>query len=611
MILKGNMAREAPAELRHTGAESRAPRWAERLIGEIRRGRHVILYGNLRDLVRWNEKYHPIEHFLSIMLQDELKYPVIAWYNPFEGLDFRHGRDEGQQLFESDGPLLARQLPSALGQRTSRIAFVWDFADLSLSESLPREDRQLLAWMDTAMRTAVFIDGYPNVLILLARDLDRIPSWLFRGNPFVSAVPVERPSTTERRLFVTKYAGSFLGGVESSASDGGLERAAEHIAALTEGMSLHDLFLISRTSHLEELPLTEAKELVSTYVFGSSEDPWEQLPRSTFRRAQEIIGREVIGQDAALAQVAKALTAAASGIDYDTGDPEGETRPRAVFFLVGPTGVGKTETAKEIASLVFGDRTQLMRFDMSEYKEQHSAERLTGAPPGFVGFERGGQLVQRVLDRPFSVLLFDEIEKAHPLVLDRFLQILDDGRLTDGQGRTAYFRNCVIIFTSNEGSTGIHERMQTGPGGATMSYEDVDAHYRDAVEIALVQRVNRPELWARLGDGVIVFDLLRPETARGIAIKFLERLRNSAEDQGIHLDVDDSVAARIVDHYGSTAELLRKGGRGIREAVDKLVRYPLAEWVMETQPKGKWRVSLERQDRLTFADGQSPEGAHE
>lgn len=219
----------------------------------------------------------------------------------------------------------------------------------------------------------------------------------------------------------------------------------------------------------------------------------------------------------------------------DTGDSQHSTRPRGAFFFVGPTGVGKTELSKAIAELIFGDDKALIRFDMSEYSEEHQQARLIGAPPGYVGFDQGGQLTNAIIEHPFSVVLFDEIEKAHGRILDKFLQILDDGRLTDGMGRTVYFSEAIIIFTSNIGTAptlGVSPRSQS-PGVslpslgsstpsdayknlANLPYDKLCDNFREEVKDFFVNRLGRPEILNRIGEeNILVFRFLTQDDIKG------------------------------------------------------------------------------------------------
>jgi ATP-dependent Clp protease ATP-binding subunit ClpB len=227
------------------------------------------------------------------------------------------------------------------------------------------------------------------------------------------------------------------------------------------------------------------------------------------RDAASTLRKRVIGQEFVIDAVLDTLFTAKVGITL--GRRSGSSRPRGVFFFVGPTGVGKTELAKALAELLFGDEASYARFDMSEYQQEHAAERLAGAPPGFVGFEQGGQLTERVRRQPFSVILFDEIEKAHPKVMDKFLQVLEDGRLTDGRGLTAHFGDTLLIFTSNIGAS----RLPCADNGDLPDYAGVREHFKREVERKFVE-INRLELLGRLGQfdqDILAFDVLRPNSS--------------------------------------------------------------------------------------------------
>jgi ATP-dependent Clp protease ATP-binding subunit ClpA len=256
-----------------------------------------------------------------------------------------------------------------------------------------------------------------------------------------------------------------------------------------------------------------------------------------------------MGQDDVIDAVCRRLLVARYGVGFEDESGRRERRPRATFFFAGPTGVGKTELAKALAWLLFGDEAALISFDMTEYRDQASAGRLVGSDPGYVGYEQGGQLTNAVLARPYSVLLFDEAEKAEPRVLDVFIQILDEGRLTDGRGHTVSFGDTIVIFTSNAGSGTFVDRLKAG---STPSTAEVREHF----ELAVKQRlslpepagINRPELYGRLGDGVLGFDMLRPDVLCDIVTKFTVRWqRNASRQYGVTVDVDVDRLAEIVE----------------------------------------------------------------
>ena len=289
------------------------------------------------------------------------------------------------------------------------------------------------------------------------------------------------------------------------------------------------------------------------------------------------------------------LTSAKVGISLNNVSGR-NNKPKGIFFFVGPTGVGKTELAKTLTRLIFGDEQAFARYDMSEYKEEHAAEKLAGAPPGFVGYEEGGQLTNRILERPYSILLFDEIEKAHPKVLDKFLQILEDGRLTDGKGQTVYFNQTVIIFTSNIGASDLSD-PQTGAiirtgimtevqrqGVVAFSYAQVEAHFRSEVHWHFTSRIGRAELLNRLGDSIVVFDLLRQEFIWQIGEKFLKQLAESAWDKYRFLLLFETSVLEVLSVNMQEADNLLFGGRRIKTLLETLVERPLNRWIFENYP---------------------------
>ncbi|NET48921.1 MAG: ATP-dependent Clp protease ATP-binding subunit, partial [Merismopedia sp. SIO2A8] len=429
------------------------------------------------------------------------------------------------------------QLRAVLSQSQATVASMFDLSDMLTAdpERYLADERHLLmllkkCTLESSMIQEGALMGYRNTLILLASDLRRIPPWFYTSNPFVALVQVTRPNKTERQQFVLRfgqqdfYGGHHLNSQRSIPQQpSNLEWVAEEFAALTAGFQTMDLEAIRSTSWREQIPLSPKTvlRLVDFYKFGQRDEPFEQISVDKIASAREALSQAVIGQPRAVEAVTTLLTSAKVGISLNTVSGR-NSKPKGIFFFVGPTGVGKTELAKSLTRQIFGDEQAFARFDMSEYKEEHAAEKLAGAPPGFVGYEEGGQLTNRVLERPYSILLFDEIEKAHPKVLDKFLQILEDGRLTDGKGQTAYFNQTVIIFTSNIGAsdltdpqtgaiirTGIMTEVQR-QGAESFTYAQVEAHFRAQVHWHFTSRIGRAELLNRLGDSIVVFDLLRP-----------------------------------------------------------------------------------------------------
>ncbi|MGO1565822.1 MAG: AAA family ATPase, partial [Brevibacterium aurantiacum] len=235
--------------------------------------------------------------------------------------------------------------------------------------------------------------------------------------------------------------------------------------------------------------------------------------------AEDVLGKRLIGQKNAVTAVSDAIRRSRAGI----ADPD---RPTGSFLFLGPTGVGKTELAKSLADFLFDDEKALIRIDMSEYGEKHTVSRLVGAPPGYVGYDEGGQLTEAVRRRPYSVVLLDEVEKAHPSVFDILLQVLDDGRLTDGQGHTVDFRNTILILTSNLGSQFLVDR--------SLSAQE----QKDAV-LGVVHSTFKPEFLNRLDD-IVLFDALSTEELSSIVDLQIQRLASRLTERRITLEVTDA-----------------------------------------------------------------------
>jgi ATP-dependent Clp protease ATP-binding subunit ClpB len=299
--------------------------------------------------------------------------------------------------------------------------------------------------------------------------------------------------------------------------------------------------------------------------------------REKLLRMEDALHARVVGQDAAVKAVANAIRRSRAGL----ADP---ARPSGSFLFLGPTGVGKTELCKALAGFLFDSDDALVRIDMSEYMEKHAVARLIGAPPGYVGYEEGGHLTEIVRRRPYSVILLDEVEKAHPDVFNVLLQVLDDGRLTDGQGRTVDFRNTVIVMTSNLGSHLIQE-MTGAPHESLV-----------AAVMGAVSQHFRPEFINRL-DEIVVFHGLEQAQIRAIADLQVERLRQRLAAQDIALEV----SLEALDRLGEAGFDPVYGARPLKRAIQTLLETPLAEALLAGRfARGDTvRVQLE-DDRLSL-----------
>ena len=630
------------------------PLWAVVLGWELRRGRQVILHGEVNDRYWLWGRPASFQEVLSEYLEIT-GAQIVVWWDPLDGMTFprpghrerfaellinlgravsdTHSHDEPTPRSQNPNPQnpnpqnpyqedaaeqparpgsrraaserAGRQILSPRGARAAlptdinealdlarrvvasplaATAFIFQDVDAVLPTGDPASAEgylRLRGAMDGAVVPVEAAGREPfrrNAVLAVTGNLARLPDWLNTENPRIVPLRVNRPDQDERRWWFQQL----RPGLHGADPDTDLEP----LVRATDGLAGWELDALVRTSMLRGIPADHPAKLLNELRFNVRTNPWEKLDRSVIAGSAEELGRQVIGQHAAVMAVADALNTAFAGVEFGTS---GTARPRGVFFFVGPTGVGKTELAKAVTRLLFGDEAAFARFDMSEYREEHAAERLAGAPPGYVGYEQGGELTRRVQERPFSVLLFDEIEKAHPVVLDKFLQIIEDGRLTDGRGQTAYFSQTLVIFTSNTGADAMWNLVQ---GAADdLPYAQIQQHFMREVEAAF-QAMHRPEIFGRLKPGVVVFDLLRSQYVTGITNRLLDQLAASAlEDRKIVLDLDRPALCGWVLKRMQRPENARYGGRQVRNELEGL-RVALAGYVVEANPGEGSRVRV-------------------
>lgn len=414
-----------------------------------------------------------------------------------------------------------------------------------------------------------------NTIVWIVDKEGDLPDWFVIGNPRIRHIPLPKPDHIMRRLMAI----SLIRNLDDfkTETDEATEKATKEFVESTEGMLLVDMVAISQLCRTEALHLSRIADAVRHYKLGVTEDPWRKIDRDKITNGFDFISQRVKGQEHAVIHMLDIIKRAVTGV----GATRRGGRPRGVAFLAGPTGVGKTELAKTVTSLLFGDDSAYIRFDMSEFSAEHSDQRLLGAPPGYVGYDVGGELTNAIREKPFSVVLFDEIEKAHPRILDKFLQILDDGVLTSGRGDRVYFSESFIIFTSNLGickTNAQGERIEQV--SAQDTFEDISVRVRREVDNHFKLVLGRPEILNRIGENIIVFDFIRPTIALQIFNQMVDSTISDLRlNQGIEVQLTESVKDILRDLCLSD---LTNGGRGIRNKLEAHFVNPLARALFDS-----------------------------
>ncbi|EGR1752056.1 AAA family ATPase [Vibrio parahaemolyticus] len=578
--------------------------WLDDFLRQAKLRRGIVLSGNVIDLAfSAQNSILPMREVLdSSLKQAGFKHVVFYsrvggisgvtvqdWQNlqsqlqsstdELEGDDYDLGEDFGSET-ETLNPttevtpedFFAMAQRVMLDHNAVKTAFIIDWSNYLFGQvnALSEQERGWLLQISQGLRnardavTASEVDKVQSLMVFMCQGASILPPSLYLGNPQFAEVNIPLPNRESRKQAIMSLAHVF--DVDETLSSG--SRALEDLTDLTDALTLRDINHLARLSRQQE-GLLSIDALVSLYRYGKKESPWEQLNRDKLKTTTETLSRRVKGQQEAIETVKKVLIRAYTGLAGLQHSSRSRT-PKGALFFVGPTGVGKTELAKSLASFLFGDEDACLRFDMSEFNHEHADQRLVGAPPGYVGFEEGGQLTNAVKRRPFSLLLFDEIEKAHPRILDKFLQILEDGRLTDGKGETVMFSDTFIVFTSNIGASTIQ------PGHNTAEA------FKSAVSHHFVNELKRPELLGRIGEANIVpFNFMQDrEFLVSIAKTKLEPLKNRLKEKWLISDLvfenEDQALSTIIDKVNP-----QSGGRGVLNALVSSLFDPLAQFLFE------------------------------
>lgn len=561
-------------------------RWKERLEYMRLLARMIVLEGNVSDMFVQESgleagRLVELDQYLYQYLKDA-GYHAVVFYNRIDA--FYNSCDEtgemlslffkeaemGEDEAGADVGSAMAAIRTAMKNEEHSIAVVIDMAGQLMcgSEHLSEQELEYLTTLFLAAKEAREAPvssekGWTsNLILLITNRVHELPAWFYRYAPFVRCVEIELPNEKLRKDLLLAH-GPYYKDWECF-EENRREQMIRKLVQKTEGLSCMELDGLLTAA--EGYPLKNVEEQIYSYRHGKKENPWEEIDGERVKAIERALSADVLGQDKAVAAVVDIIlraTTGLAGVQHSS-----ETRPRGVMLFAGPTGVGKTEIAKIMAREIFGTEEAMIRFDMSEYSQSHSDQRLLGAPPGYVGYDAGGELTNAVKAKPFSILLFDEIEKANPKILDKFLQILDDGRMTDSRGETVYFTESLIVFTSNIGMKS--EPEMEDADGIQQSHEELEKKITHAL-----RETWRPEFVNRIGQNVIVFDYIREKQAEKILKKQLNKVCETiAEQKHISITWHEESA-----FYKKMVRLCLKnlqfGGRGIGNVVEHYFITPL------------------------------------
>ena len=601
---------------------AKLPKWLRDIDAALSIRSQFVLYGNIRDHVLVGREglaaCQPIDAIWSI-LEPRGFQGILVW-DPIDGLSsFPQGRSV--QLADSSLAKHGRKSEAdlanifravAVPDRTQPpVAMVVEYA--SRVDTSLRMPEQLFAAAEKAAAASRLVPRADrstpacfNPIVWFANRANDLPFWFTVDNQRIASIPIPLPSADERQT----WARACYDNIDRDNRDTDEDEFSTTLGGLTHGMTLVEVENVTKLARAQGLKASQTDDAVERFRVGEvdiDENPWRTgALRTKIAEGEAEIDRYVKGQNRARMRVLDILKRTSIGLTGAQVASAGN-RPRGVMFFAGPTGVGKTEMAKTIARIVFGDPDACLRFDMSEFKGEHSGDRLIGAPPGYVGFDQGGELTNAMRENPFRVLLFDEIEKAHPRILDKFLQVLEDGRLTDGRGETVYFSESLIIFTSNVGivrkdeRTGVVERLVRREDQET----DPDAYERkilDGVKNHFHLELQRPELHNRLGENVVVFNYITDEVAKAILDGMIKNVADTCqEDTSLTLELTDEARAQLTQ-YCTGEDVLNYGGRGIGSKLEEVLVNPLARHIFDANL---------RQGRVVIQGFNEQDGAYE
>ena len=556
----------------------------------------VMIDGNVGDVyLDEKNKIVTLREFLEAMFKD-MDYQDIVYWDRVEGatgavdkltltdevkvegdsydLDDEEENDINpktqQGLFKSPAEILNIVYKNVIDKKR-KVAFIINWSEYLFSANgLSDDERQNITLLGKALKDRkvdyLNSDCNESVVVIILNKASGMPLSFYQGNPEVEIVTLQKPDREERKQIIQKIEDSFEVKLKTGTTSL-LDPENIECIDMLEDFTNREIIQLSRMSRKEDKMTFD--KLFYLFKYGEKENPWEKLEQSRVKNIKKELSERVIGQEEAIAKIEKTVVKAYMGL---TGLHKTSSRsmPKGVFFFVGPTGVGKTELSKALAKFLFGDEQACIRFDMSEYAQENSDQKLIGAAPGYVGYEEGGQLTNAIKEHPFSVVLFDEIEKAakpNPRILDIFLQILEDGRLTDSKGETVYFSDTIIVFTSNLGANQV--AMSSDKEAVAKEFIKIVKDYFD-------NELKRPELLGRIGyNNIVPFNFIqdREFQYKICKNKLKPVIRGIEEKYKLELEFEKEMEA--IEYILKSVDS-SKGGRDILNAINDRLLDPLA-----------------------------------
>jgi len=605
---------------------SEFPKWLKEMSSLVGTFNQFFIYGNVRDYYIYYEtkngeskvRHEDLDNIIIKMLQEKERYTLVIKLFPHNGATRilykkdaekveRFLTERGYQLSSSKGSKEANVVkfskfekissPQTYSQVMSdqsdfiknllefsnpefgNIALIYDFS--SRHKSIYTEDLDNLFYLNTfelgnSLQKVFYKDTKEKFYNLLIWTYDKdgeFPLWYFNNNHFSKSLLIPYPDLKAKGEFLREMLTTLFSEKIQQMNEKELDTLIDAFSSVSTNLYLKDLENIMRLAEKRNLNVEEIEELIKFYKLGIEDSPWKRLNKEKVLNAESTLSQDVLGQNTAVKKSSEVIKRAffnLSGVQFSRNS----MRPKGVLFFAGPTGVGKTELAKSIAKLIFGTPDSYIRFDMSEFSKEHSDQRLLGAPPGYVGYEEGGELINKIKENPFTVILFDEIEKAHQKILDIFLQILDEGRITSSRGETVYFSESIIVFTSN---LGVYREVNGKKEMIITPDKDYDA-IKEIIKNEIKQHfigIGRPEILNRIGENIVVLDFIRPENGKKIVQKML---KNVSEKLRRDFKIDFAISEKALERlYNYCLADLSMGGRGIGNKLEEVLINPLSE----------------------------------